>query len=212
VIIIDPLTHDTIIPAKIEFPLDYDRRHNLTLILQGQVRDGGGPALLGVRPLGGLEAALIGRLSSGLPFTRFVRGVDTLVGAPNDSRLPSATTIDMLLRRPITLGGVRGSVYLDARNLLNRRNIVAVRRDTGVPDADESAIQEMVQEAFAAHPERIPYESPRYRPYADLDQNGYIEGPGELGPMYEAAARDVSQPIFAYGSPRLARIGIELLF
>jgi len=212
VIIIDPLTHDTIIPAKVEFPLDYDRRHNLTLILQGQVRDAAGPEVLGIRPFGGLEAALIGRLSSGLPFTRFDPGVDTLISAPNGSRLPSATTIDMLLRRPLTLGGVRGSIYLDARNLLNRRNIVAVRRDSGEPVATEDTIQEMAQDALAAHPERIPYESPRYRPHADLDHNGYIEGPGELLPMFEAAARDVSQPIFAYGSPRLARIGIELLF
>ena len=70
----------------------------------------------------------------------------------------------------------------------------------------------MAEDALAEHPERIPYESPRYRPHADLDQNGYIEGASELRPMYEAAARDFAQPIFAYGSPRLARIGIELLF
>ena len=30
--------------------------------------------------------------------------------------------------------------------------------------------------------------------------------------MYVAAASDYAQPIFAYGPPRLARLGVELLF
>ncbi len=33
-----------------------------------------------------------------------------------------------------------------------------------------------------------------------------------LFPMYVAAASDYAQPIFAYGTPRLARLGVELLF
>ena len=37
-------------------------------------------------------------------------------------------------------------------------------------------------------------------------------GREELFPMYLAAATDYTQPIFAYGPPRLARLGIELLF
>lgn len=212
VIIIDPLTHDTIIPAKVEFPLDYDRRHNITLILQGQVPEATGPKLAGVHPLAGFEGALIGRLSSGLPFTRYRQGSDTLVGEPNGSRLPSTASLDMLLRRPLTLGGVRGSVYMDVRNLLGKRNIVAVRRDTGEPTLDELSLEQMAQDAYAAHPERIPYESPRYRAHADLDHNGYVEGDGELLPMYRAAAQDVTQPIFAYGTPRLARLGVEFVF
>ena len=30
--------------------------------------------------------------------------------------------------------------------------------------------------------------------------------------MYVAAARDYTQPLFAYGPPRLVRLGVELLF
>jgi hypothetical protein len=209
---VDPITHDTVFPAKVEFPLDYDRRHNLTLIVQSQVAETGGPSLLGVRPFAGLEAAVIGRYSSGLPYTRLARGVDTLIGAPNESRLPSVSTLDLLLRRPLSVGGVRGSVYLDVRNLLNARNIVAVRRDTGEPQADETAILEMAEAAYALHPEAIPYESPRYRAHADVNENGLVEGRAELFPLYLAAARDYSQPIFAYGAPRLARLGFEFLF
>ena len=107
-----------------------------------------------------------------------------------------------------TLGGI----YLDVRNLLDRKNVVAVRRDTGEPHADESAIQLMAEEAYAADPSPIPFESGRYRAEADIDGDGFIAGRDELFPMYLQAANDYAQPIFAYGTPRLARLGVELLF
>jgi hypothetical protein len=208
---IDPVTGDTIYPAHVEFPLDYDRRHSLTVILRGQVADSAGPRLFGARPLAGFEAALIGRYASGLPFTRRGEAPDTL-GVPNDARLPAQTTFDLLLRRPISLGWARGSVYFDARNLLNTRNTVAVRRDTGTPDAEETTIEAMAEAAYAANSEPIPYESPRYRPEADINGDGLIAGRAELFPMFLAAARDFTQPLFSYGPPRQMRLGLEFLF
>lgn len=208
---IDPVTGDTIFPARVEFPLDYDRRHSLTVILRGQVGDSTGPRLLGTRPLAGFEAALIGRYASGLPFTLRGEAPDTL-GIPNDARLPAQTTFDLLLRRPLSLGGTRGSIYFDARNLLNTRNTVAVRRDTGVPHADEATINQLAEAAYAEHPEPIPYESPRYRAEADANGDGLVAGRGELFPMFLAAARDYTQPLFSYGPPRQMRIGLEFLF
>jgi hypothetical protein len=136
---------------------------------------------------------------------------DTVDAPPNDARLPATSTLDMLVRRPIALGHLRGGIYVDVRNLLNRRNILAVRRDTGEPGANETIINTMAGAALAAHPEPIPFESPRYRPAADLDHNGYVEA-GELLPMYLAAARDFTTPIFAYGTPRLVRLGMEFVF
>ena len=209
---VDPMTHDTIIPAKVEFPLDYDRRHGVTLILQGQIGEKGGPALLGVRPLAGLELAAIGRVGSGLPYTRFVTGTDTLNATPNGARLPASATLDVLLRRPVRIGRLKGSFYLDVRNLLNRQNLASVRRDTGLPTADIATVNAMALAAYDAHPEPIPYESARYRGYADLDRNGLIEGRAELLPMYQAAAQDFLQPLFAYAAPRLWRFGLEILF
>jgi hypothetical protein len=103
-------------------------------------------------------------------------------------------------------------VYLDVRNLLNHRNIVAVRRDSGEPQASEATIARLAEDAFTAHPEPIPYESARYRASADLNRDGYVANRDELFPMYEAAARDFSQPLFAYGPPRLVRLGFEVLF
>lgn len=212
VIVVDPITGDTTRPARAEFPLDFDRRHTLTAIVRGRVGDAGGPEVLGIRPLAGLEGAVILRLASGLPFSMSDSTGDSLVGLPNGSRLPSTSSLDLLVRRSLRLGGAQAGIYLDVRNLLNRRNVVAVRRDTGVPQPTEAAIELMAEQAYQAHPEPIPYESNRYRGYADLDADGYVAGREELLPLYLAAARDYAQPIFAYGPPRLARVGVEVVF
>ena len=209
---IDPFTGDTIRPARAEFPLDFDRRHTATVVLRSRVADDAGPHLLGVRPFAGLESAAILRLSSGLPYSRTNAAGDSLIGLPNDSRLPSTMTVDLLVRRPVRLGNTRGGLYLDVRNLLNRRSIVAVRRDNGQPGLGETDVEALAESAYQAHPEEIPYESARYRAFADTDGNGYIEGRNELFPLYLAAARDFTQPLFAYGPPRLVRLGLEFLF
>ena len=212
IITVDPSTGDTIRPARAEFPLDYDRRHTVTAILRSRLSDSLGPRILGVRALGGLEAAAILRLSSGLPYSRTNAAGDSLIGLPNDARLPSIQTVDLLVRRPLRLGSARGGLYLDMRNVLNRRNVVAVRRDTGEPGLGSDGVQALAEAAYQAHPEEIPYESPRYRPSADADGDGYIAGREELFPLYLAAARDFTQPLFAYGPPRLVRLGVEFLF
>jgi hypothetical protein len=203
---LDP-TGDTINPARVEFPLDYDRRHSLTIIGQGRVPDSIGP-----KPFRGFEGVAILRASTGLPFTMTNVTGDTLIGLPNSHRLPPLLTVDLMLRKPLRVGRWQGSVYLDARNLLNRRNTEAVRRDTGQPAIGPQQLDSLAEHAYQAHPEAIPYESPRYRAFADVDGNGLIEGRGELFPLFLAAARDYTQPLFAYGPPRTLRLGIELAF
>ena len=131
---------------------------------------------------------------------------------PNSSRLPGTSTIDVLLRRPLRFGGTSGGIYVDVRNLLDRRTVVAVRRDSGTPQATNDVLETMAEDAYRAHPEAIPYESPRYRPAADLNGDGFLAGREELLPMYLAAARDFSEPLFFYGPPRLVRLGVEFLF
>jgi outer membrane receptor protein involved in Fe transport len=208
---VDP-SGDTLNPARVTFPLDYDRRHNLTVIGQARIADSAGPRVVGVRPFAGLEAAAIVRVSSGLPFTMTNETGDTLIGVPNSHRLPMLQTVDLLLRKLLRLGRWQGSLYVDVRNLLNRRNIEAVRRETGQPNFTPQAIDSLAERAYRAHPEPIPYESPRYRAFADLDSNGLIEGRGELFPLFLAAARDFTQPLFSFGPPRMFRLGLELAF
>jgi len=213
VLVVNEQTGDTMRLTRAEFPLDFDQRHTLTAIARGKAPDNAGPKLLGVRPVGGLQGAVIFRALSGLPFSPTdTLATDSIVGLPNSQRLPWTVTLDLLVRRPFRLGRTFGGIYLDMRNLLNRRNVVAVRRDTGEPQADAGAINRMAEAAYAAHPEAIPYESSRYRASADLNHDGYVATRDELFPMYVAAARDYSQPLFAYGPPRLARLGFELLF
>jgi hypothetical protein len=203
---------DTVNPARVEFPLDYDRPHAVTAILQARVPDSLGPAgMAWLRVVRGIEAAAIVRVSSGLPYTKTNATGDTLIGLPNSFRLPTHATVDLLVRRPLSIGGRRGSLYLDVRNLLNRRNIEAVRRDIGTPGPGPAILQALADQAYQAHPEPIPYESPRYRSFADLNHNGLIEGAGELMPLYLATARDYTQPLFAFGPPRLIRLGVELV-
>ncbi len=201
---VDP-SGDTINPARVEFPLDYDRRHSLTVIGQALVSDSAGP-------FAGLEVATIVRVSSGLPFTMTNLTGDTLLGLPNSHRLPGLLTVDLLLRRPLRVGGLQGSIYMDVRNLLNRRNIEAVRHETGEPHMTPQEIAALADSAYRAHPEPIPYESPRYRAFADVDGNGLIEGQAELMPLFLAAARDFTQPLFSFGPPRTLRLGLELAF
>jgi hypothetical protein len=209
---IDPVTGDTIVPGKVEFPLDFDRRHSLTAIVTATVPGSVGPRLLGVSLLAHLEGTAVLRVMSGLPYSRTNATGDSIAGLPNESRLPTTSTLDILLRRPLRIGAAAGGLYLDVRNVLNRRNLVAVRRDTGAPTLDPASLQSLATRAFNANPSPIPYESPRYRAWADVDHNGLLEGQAELLPLYLAAARDAMQPLFYYGQPRLVRLGMELTF
>jgi len=171
-----------------------------------------GPRIFGSHALGGLEAAVIGQAVTGLPYSTTDISGDTLIGLPNSRRLPANYSLDLLVRRPLRLGGVRGGVYLDMRNVFNHENVISVRRDTGQPGPTSSAVTAAAEEAYAAHPEEIPYESPYYRASADTNGDGYIAGREELFPLFLSAARDFTQPLFAYGPPRQVRLGMEFLF
>ncbi len=203
---------DTVNPGQVQFPLDYDQRLGVTVIGQARAPEQFGPVVQGIRPLANWQGAVIVRYGTGLPYTKTSASGDTLLGPINGERLPSTSTVDMLLRRPVTVAGVHGSLYLDVRNLLNARNLISVRRDTGEPGLSDAGIQAAGMAAYQAHPQPIPYESPYYRAWADQNHDGYISGQSELLPLYVAAARDFYQPLFCYGPPRLVRLGVELIF
>lgn len=209
---IDPNTHDTIVASRFQFPLDYDRRLALIAVVTGEIKPQGGPLIAGLRPFGGLQLSAVGRYASGLPYTRTNITGDSLVGPVNGSRLPGQYSIDALLRRPLRIGRFNGSVYLDIRNLLNTANQTSVRRDTGSPFPDSTTLKTLAMQAYQANPNPIPYESPRYRRWADLNDDGLIAGQSELLPLYTRAAVDYTWPIFIYGPPRLVRFGMEVLF
>lgn len=210
---VDPNTGDTIPPpARAQFPLDFDRRLALIATVDGELGREAGPRVLGVRPFAELLTSAVFRYGTGLPFSRTDITGDSLVSEPNGSRLPAQWSIDMLMRRPIRLGRFAGGLYLDVRNITNRRNVLAVRRDTGNPDPSEPYLNTIAEQAYQANPHAIPFESPRYRRFGDTNGDGRIAGREELYPLYLAAARDFSQPLFVYGPPRQIRFGMELVF
>ncbi len=195
-------TGDTALPAAVAFPLDFDQRH--TVVLVGRAR--------APRRLGGLELGVVGRWGSGLPYSATTPSGDSLLGLPNSRRLPAHWAVDVLARRAFRTGPVHWSVYVDVRNVTNRRNVLAVRRDTGRPEAGAAQVQRAAEAAYRANPQPIPFESARYRSFADADGDGLLSGPEELMPLFERAARDFLQPLFAFGSPRSVRVGLEVAF
>jgi hypothetical protein len=196
---------DTIIPAVVTFPLDFDQRHQAVALLRARAPDAW-PGWIRATELGA-----VGRWSSGLPFSRTNLTADSIIGLPNSHRLPATWTVDVRLGRAFRIGGLDLELWADARNLTGRRNVVAVRRDTGSPAPGDVQIQAMADSAYAARPFPIPYESPAYRTAADTDGNGLVEG-AELREFYLRAARDYLQPLFAYGTPRLMRLGMRVGF
>jgi hypothetical protein len=138
-----------------------------------------------------------------------------LGSAPPFNQVPEAQrktefTLDFRVRRALRVGRADARFYVDVRNLLGNKPVVAVVRATGTPGLDAATIDSLAQAAYAANPGPIGYESARYRAFADLDNNGLIEGSGELLPLYRSAAADYGQPLRAYGPPRTVRVGIEV--
>lgn len=211
---IDPNSGDTLAsPARASFPLDYDRRLSFIATFDGELNPFFGPKVFGVRPFASLLGSAVLRYGTGLPYSKIVSATDkSPVFSPNSSRLPSQYTLDVLFRRPVKFGSMVGGLYLDARNVLNTRNQTSVRRDTGNPYPSEETITEMATTAYNFNPNPIPYESNRYRRSADLNNDGVISGQNELLPLYKAAARDFTAPLFVFGPPRLVRFGLEVLF
>jgi hypothetical protein len=196
---------DTVIPAVVTFPLDFDQRHQVVGLFRARAPEAW-PAWLR-----GMEAGAVGRWSGGLPYSRTNLTGDSLIGLPNSHRLPAFWGVDVRVGRDFRVAGLDLELWADARNVTGRRNVVAVRRDTGSPAAGDPQIEAMAEAAYAERPFPIPYESPAYRLEADADRNGLIEGP-ELLPLFRRAARDYLQPLFAYGPPRLVRFGVRIGF
>lgn len=174
-------------------PLDQDRPHHVVAILRGNL------------PVG-IRGGAVWQYASGFPYTHL--GSATV----NGERAPSQMTLDMLLRRELHLAGRAASLYLEARNLLNRANLLGVRRDNGQPGISAASTDSLAAAGYQANPTPIPYESPYYKASEDLNQNGQIDGLSELLPLYHAAAADFGAPLTAFAAPREVRLGVELLF
>jgi hypothetical protein len=186
----------------VEYPLAFDRRHSIdAAVFYG--RAAGAES--------GWSAALTSSIQSGYPIDRIAAG-----GGGEDLRatyLPWTSTIDLRLSRE--LGRVPGCVgcawrvTADGRNLLDRENIIAVRRDTGGLGPTLSALRALA-DAMPV-PADIPAESPLYSAGIDLDRSGIITQ-NEFRLARTAAALARFDPSLFFGEPRQLRFGIEVTF
>src|SRR5690606_34578125 len=105
-------------------------------------------------------------------------------------------------------GGCNIRLLADARNLLGRDNIIALRRTTGLV---APSVEEVTTMAASPLPDLIPLESPRYSRAIDFNGDGLIS-PNEYQRARLAAALDRFDPSLFFGEARQIRIGVEVLF
>jgi len=97
-------------------PLDWDQTHTLNFNIS-------------MSQPGNWGLSLIGRLGSGLPYTPKIENVGATF--ENSERKPVQYTFDLKVHKDFKFLGSRGSAYIKAYNILDRKNEVLVYSDTG---------------------------------------------------------------------------------
>ena len=203
-------------PALTEYPLAFDRRHSLDLAFFAG-RAGGAQT-----PWSG---ALTVNAQSGFPLLRLVRSPATQPPPPTppipvtlirevDRYLPWTWSADLRMSwdfaTPGWCGRCRWRALADGRNVFNRKNIIALRRETASL-APTLAEVERLSRVAGNLGEPIPRESPNYTRLIDLNRDGYITS-AEFNTARFAAALDRFDPSLYYGEARQLRLGIEVVF
>lgn len=113
-------------------PLDFDQRHTGNIQIAADFRKSEGP--FGILPsvFENSTIYIIGQYGSGLPYT-FNPARAIYVAEQNNSRLPERINFDLFARKTFTVSDFDLGLFIDVRNLLNRKNIVSVYSATGSP-------------------------------------------------------------------------------
>ncbi|MGD8495706.1 MAG: TonB-dependent receptor [Gemmatimonadales bacterium] len=191
-------------------PLAFDRRHtiDLTLLL-------GRAARAAANAPGGLPvgAVLTARVRSGYPLYP-LQVVDEDGRTNPIGRLPWTALVDLAAtwELPGLPGCERCGVRLvaEVKNLLDRENLIALRRETGTIAPSLGTLQDQASAPVSSE-FPIPRESSRYSPSVDLDGDGLISGE-EFATARFAAVLDRNDPSLYYGPPRQLRVGVEVTF
>ncbi len=188
-----------------EFPLAFDRRHSANLAVFAGRAAGEAGRRWGV--------ALATAAKSGYPLDRQL--LDPERESAGRDPLPFLPWIVQLdLRATLEVGDLPGCsdcrwrIVFDGRNLLDRANVLALRRDTGTIAPPAAQVLELARGGAGGS---IPRESPRYSELADLDGNGRITDL-EYRTVRLAAALDRMDPSLYYDEPLQLRLGVEVAF
>lgn len=190
-------------PARTEYPLAFDRRHSSDLALFV------GRAAGAEVPWSG---AVTSTIASGYPLFRATPD-SAAARREVDRYLPWTWSTDMRasydLGRLPGCGGCNWRVSADGRNIFNRKNILALRRDNATLAPSISEIQRITNSVTLNAP--IPRESPAYSQTIDFNRDGLIT-PDEFRTARTAAVLDRYDPSLYFGESRQVRLGIEVVF
>jgi len=122
-----------------EFPLEWDQRHAITMIVDIRVPPNDHPKLFGVTMPDNFGLNVFWRFGSGYPYTPGERhpGVRTIPGgkpATNSMRLPSSSNVDLRLNKDFRLSSRNFTFELWINNVFDTRNIAGVQTATGLPN------------------------------------------------------------------------------
>ena len=106
--------------------------------------------------------------------------------------------------------GCRWRAVADGRNVFNRKNVLALRRENAALTPSLAEVQKLAS-AAPNLPRPIPRESPSYSRAVDLNRDGLITN-DEFRTARFAAALDRYDPSLYYGEARQVRLGIEVVF
>lgn len=112
--------------------LDFDKTHMVNASVSFTIPKGEGPVVFDKNIFESLDISIIGRASSGYPYTPGGRDVGFVV--KNSLRQPSSYSIDLLIGKEISISPVRLRIFAEVLNLTDKRNVLYVYRDTGDPD------------------------------------------------------------------------------
>jgi hypothetical protein len=107
-------------------------------------------------------------------------------------------------------GGCSWRLVFDGRNILNRKNILALRSNTGALSPTLADVQQLANSQTVPD-QPIPRESPSYVVFLDANRDGVIS-PDEARNARFAAALDRFDPTLFFGEARQVRFGIEVAF
>ncbi len=145
----DLLARPPRVPVKELIVLNWDRPHVFNFNIDFRYTGGQGPLLFGSRLLENFGVNLTGRFESGLPYTPTdSRG--QRIADENTARMPSTWQLDWRVDKLVNVAGMKLGVFTEVTNLTNRRNIVNVYTDSGLPN-------DSTDPGFTPEGERDPY-------------------------------------------------------
>ena len=136
-------------PANTFVIMAWDRPHVLNFNLDFCYGPNEGPRVSHKPWLENFKVNLTGRIASGLPYTpTSARGLP--IAEENSARRPMTWQLDLRAQKSFEMKPLSVGVFTEILNLTDRRNIIEVFTDTGLPDAT-------LDPGFTPQGERDPY-------------------------------------------------------